>query len=274
MVDFKENEEGAIENHNPNGSEIIDASDKDNIPSDKDVPIEQLSRHERKKLKKQEFKEYQQLSQKQHQKKRILKNLMMYGTLALIIIGIIILFVNSGKVKWPTVDDDPFIGPIDAPITIIEFGDFQCPFTRNFNTGAFKDLMKENDGKIKWVFKDMITGRHLNSKEASMAVNCAGDQGKFIEYHDLLFKRVAADVSSLKSYAKELSLDTGKFDECYDSKKYADEIKQDYKQGKDAGVTITPTFYIIDKKNNIVKMQGDLPASAFKPLLDKMLSEV
>lgn len=233
------------------------------------IPSQQaeLSRSERRKLRKQEFKEQQKSEKETTQKKKLIKNIALLVIFIAIIGGLIILFRNLTKETFPTIGDDPLLGPTSAAVTVIEFGDFQCPYTRSFQTSTFKELKNKYGDKIKWVFRDMPTGRHALSGESAEAAQCANEQGKFWEYHDLLFDRFAADPGSLRAYARQLGLDIQKFEECISSKRYRAEVNKDYREGKKAGVRITPTFFV-----NNIKLQGDVPLQSFEQIIESQLN--
>jgi protein-disulfide isomerase len=143
-------------------------------------------------------------------------------------------------------DDDPFWGPADAPVTIIEFSDFQCPYCARFVTETLPQIKQTYEGKVRFVFRDYpLSQLHENAEKAAEAADCANEQGKFWEYHDKLFSNQSAlDVASLKSYASQLGLDTGVFDQCLDSGKFAQEIQKDIQDGDSYGVQGTPAFFV------------------------------
>jgi protein-disulfide isomerase len=165
-------------------------------------------------------------------------------------------------------DDDPFWGPADAPVTIIEFSDFQCPYCARFVTQTLPQIKQEYEGKIRFVFRDFpLSQLHENAEKAAEASECADDQGKFWEYHDKLFNSQSAlDVASLKSYASQLGLDTGAFDQCLDSDKYAQEVQKDLQDGDSYGVTGTPAFFV-----NGLLVVGAQPFATFKAAIDAAL---
>ena len=165
-------------------------------------------------------------------------------------------------------DDDSSWGPDDAPVTIIEFSDFQCPYCARFFLQAYPQIKQEYEGKIKFVFRDFpLTSIHQYAQKAAEAAGCANDQGKYWEYHDLLWtKQEALDVDSLKSYAADLGLDTGAFNECLDSGKYASEVQKDIQDGDSYGVQGTPAFFI-----NGLLVSGALPFANFKAVIDAAL---
>lgn len=176
--------------------------------------------------------------------------------------------LNAPRVEV-SADDDPFKGPKDAPVTIVEFSDFQCPFCRRVQP-TLKRLMDEYPNKIKHVFRDFpLRNIHPEAQKASEAAQCAGDQEKFWPYHDKLFEVSALQVSELKQYAKDLGLHTEQFDKCLDSNKYAQEIEADLQDGQSAGVSATPAFFI-----NGQPLSGAVPYERFKELIDGVLAQI
>jgi len=169
-----------------------------------------------------------------------------------------------------SVDDDPAWGPEDAPVTIVEFSDFQCPFCSRFFSQTYPQIRQEYEGKVRFVYRDFpLTSIHENAQKAGEAGECADDQGKFWDYHDTLFNNATAlDDASLKSYASQLGLDTGAFDQCLDSGKYTEEVQKDYQEGISYGVTGTPAFFI-----NGVSIIGAQPYANFKAAIDAALQE-
>jgi protein-disulfide isomerase len=161
-------------------------------------------------------------------------------------------------------------GPKDAPITIVEFSDFQCPFCKTANA-TVKQVLDKYPGKVRLVFRDYpLATLHPQAPKAHEAARCAGDQSKFWEYHDLLFERspkmAAAD---LKQYAQELKLDAAAFNQCLDSGKHAAEVEKDFKEGAGLGLTGTPSFFINGKQ-----LVGAQPLAAFQRVVDGELAKV
>jgi protein-disulfide isomerase len=168
-----------------------------------------------------------------------------------------------------SVDNDPFKGPKDAPVTIIEFSDFQCPFCRRVQP-TLKRLLEEYPNKIKHVFRDFpLRNIHPEAQKAAEAAQCAEEQDTFWPYHDKLFEMSGLQVSDLKQYAKDLGLNTEAFDKCLDSDKYAQEIEADFQDGQNAGVSATPAFFI-----NGQPLSGAVPYERFKELVDAVLAQV
>jgi protein-disulfide isomerase len=169
-----------------------------------------------------------------------------------------------------SVDDDPAWGPEDAPVTIIEFSDFQCPFCSRFFTQTYPQIKQEYEGQVRFVYRDFpLTSLHENAQKAGEAAECADDQGKFWDYHDMMFNNATAlDVTSLKSYAGQVGLDAEAFNQCLDSGKYTEEVQKDYQDGISYGVTGTPAFFI-----NGVSIIGAQPYANFKAVIDAALQE-
>ena len=161
----------------------------------------------------------------------------------------------------------PTEGSADAPITIVEFSDFQCPFCRAAE-GSIKQVRQQYGDKVKLVYMDFPLGFHPHSMDAARAGRCAADQGKFWQYHDALFanqsKLAPAD---LKATAAKLGLDAKRFDACFDSGKHETGIRADMAQGQSLGVTGTPTFFI-----NGREMVGAQPPPQFSQLIDEELA--
>lgn len=177
------------------------------------------------------------------------------------------------------IDDDPVKGNNDAPVTIIEFSDFQCPYCGRFFKNTFPEIDKEyiKKGKVRYVFRDFPLEFHANAPKAAEAANCAGEQKKYWEMHDKIFDNQSSlTVDSLKEYAKELGLASGAFDSCLDSGRYVEEIKKDTEDGVQAGVSGTPSFFIGRSQkgsNEIVgkRIVGAQPWPVFKQAIDELL---
>ncbi|MFQ5887353.1 MAG: PCYCGC motif-containing (lipo)protein [Candidatus Hydrothermarchaeales archaeon] len=166
------------------------------------------------------------------------------------------------------VDDDPSKGPENAPVTIVEFSDFQCPFCASASSTVHKIIDTYGD-KVRVVYRDFpLSSIHPHAQKAAEAAECADEQGKFWEFHDMIFANQGnMDVDNLKQFAKDLGLDSKKFDECLDSGKYEAEVKNDMQDGIDAGVTSTPTFFVNDEK-----VVGAKPFSTFQLVIEAKLN--
>ena len=182
-----------------------------------------------------------------------------------------------------SIDDDPIIGNPDAPITIVEFSDFQCPFCARFHIQTLPLLLEEyiEKSKAKLVFRDFpIQSIHPNALPASVAAECANDQNKFREMHDALFENQnnwnnleTIDALSLFSqYASEIQLDQESFDLCLSSGKHIPEIQNDLNDGRSYGVSGTPGFFVGNDQIGFVELKGAQPFESFKKIIDAQLN--
>lgn len=165
-------------------------------------------------------------------------------------------------------DDDPVKGNANAPVTIIEFSEFQCPFCGRFARDTLPEIQKNyiDTGKVKFVYRDFVV--HSTSQKAQEATECAEEQGKYWEMHDLLYNNQGSlDVESLRGYASELGLNTVNFNSCLDSGKYTSEVQKDTSDGRSYGVRGTPSFFINGKK-----LVGAQPYSAFQQAIEEALA--
>lgn len=141
-------------------------------------------------------------------------------------------------------EHDPVRGPESAPITIIEFSDYQCPYCGRV-TPTLERLRAAYPDKIRIAFKDFPLPNHPQAPKASEAAHCASDQGKYWEMHDRLFENQRAlEVPALKQHAVALGLDAAAFDECLDSGKHADVVDADLEEGRRMGIESTPTLFV------------------------------
>lgn len=164
-------------------------------------------------------------------------------------------------------DDDPVRGPKDAPITIVEFSEYQCPFCARV-TPTLKALEQKYAGKVRVVYKDFPLQNHLQAPKAAEAAHCAGDQGKYWELHDRMFaNQQQLQVPELKKHAAALGLDQAAFDQCLDSGKHAARIQEDIALGNAMGVSSTPTLYI-----NGRVVTGAQPQPVFESIIDEELA--
>jgi protein-disulfide isomerase len=160
----------------------------------------------------------------------------------------------------------PAKGPASAPVTIVEFSDYECPFCGRAEP-TVKDLLAKYPGKIKLVYRDYPLPMHPKAPKAAEAAHCAGDQGKYWEMHDKLFSPGAKlEVADLKAHAREVGLDGARFDRCLDSGEKAKEVESHRKAGEEAGVSGTPAFFI-----NGRLLSGAQPLEAFSAIVDSEL---
>jgi len=167
-----------------------------------------------------------------------------------------------------SVAGEPFKGPEKAPVTIVKFEDFQCPFCKQVQP-TFNELLSRYDGKVRLVHKDLpLESLHPQARQAAEAARCAYEQGKFWEYHDKLYANSPkASADDLKSYAKEVVLNGDSFDRCFVSRRYKAVVQQDLNEGARLGLTGTPTFFI-----NGREISGNQPLEAFEAIIDEELS--
>ena len=164
--------------------------------------------------------------------------------------------------------DDPSQGKADAPVTVVEFSDFQCPFCQRVMP-TLKELRTKYGDRMRLVWKDFpLTQIHPQAFVAAQAGNCAREQGKFWEYHDRLFaNQQALQPEFLKKYAAEIGLDTAKFNQCLDSSKYEARVQEALGSGNRLGITSTPTVYVNGRMIN-----GAQPIDVFQSVVDEELS--
>jgi len=161
-------------------------------------------------------------------------------------------------------DGYPSWGNAKAPVTIVEFSDFQCPFCSR--AIPIVDRIKKEYGpdKVRIVFMDMPLPAHPRANPAALAGHCANEQGKFWELHDVMFKNQAKlEDKDLEEHAKSIGLDMAKYSDCFSKKKYQDAIEKSKKEAEKAGIQATPSFLI-----NGVLLQGAQPFEKFKEKID------
>lgn len=145
-------------------------------------------------------------------------------------------------------------GKLDSKVTVTIFGDFQCPACKSMETLTVIPFLVKYSDKVKFVYKQFpLTTLHAKAQKAAEASEAAGNQGKFWEYHDKLYEVSASDGSTLtpdllKQYAKDLGLDSDKFNSELDSSKYSGDVKEDVTEGDKLQVSGTPTFFVNGKR--------------------------
>lgn len=185
----------------------------------------------------------------------------------------------SAQGKFVGVDDDPSMGSPSAKVTIIEFGDYQCPACRAFWRDTEPQIKKAyiDTGKVRLVYRDFpLEQVHPEAVLGAMAAQCAHDQGKYWEMHDRIFREqdargqgmVRYSAADLKSWAGAIGLDAAAFGSCLDSQKHKAEVAKDQADGLDVGVRGTPTFFI-----NGRVIGGPQPFAAFQQVIDQLLAQ-
>jgi len=164
--------------------------------------------------------------------------------------------------------EDRMKGPENAPITIIEFSDFQCPYCKAASD-TVKEVLAQYPDKIKFVHKHLPLPIHENAQYAAEAAECAGDQGMFFEMSDLLFaNQTKLDKASIQNYSWRLRLNNKKFNECLDSGKFKGKISADAKVAEEYSISGTPAFFVNDQF-----VGGVLSLEQFKVMIDGMLKK-
>ncbi|MBI2082202.1 MAG: thioredoxin domain-containing protein [Deltaproteobacteria bacterium] len=175
--------------------------------------------------------------------------------------------IAAPKLEIPE-GDAPALGPKDAPIRLVEYTDYECPFCGRARD-AVNQVLKEYKGKVRYVIKDFPLSFHKNAFKAHEAAHCAGDQGKYWEMNKKIWgNQRAITEEDLKKYASEIQLKTNNFEECMSSGKFASLIRQNVQEGQDVGVSGTPAFFI-----NGRPLSGARPFEAFKEIIDGQLSQ-
>ncbi|MCY4491955.1 MAG: thioredoxin domain-containing protein, partial [Thaumarchaeota archaeon] len=181
-----------------------------------------------------------------------------------------------------SVDDDPVKGNFHAPVVIIEFSDFECPFCGAFFSDTLPLIEAEYiaDGMASFVYRDFPLGFHANAMQAHMAAECADEQGQFWEYHDILFENNVWKVDTepnlagiFSGYADDVKLDADLFNHCMISDHIRDEILHDIDDGAKYGVSGTPTFFIGNDDVGYEKIVGAHPFETFKDVIERKLSQ-
>jgi len=160
------------------------------------------------------------------------------------------------------------IGPENAPITIVEFSDYQCPYCRRWHTEVYQPLLNAYPGKIRLVYRHLpLTSIHPDAFPAAEASMCAGEQNSYWQYHDKLFSSETLGNNIYIQYAQDLGLDMTSFEACITDHKYQEAIQADSDFALNLGVRSTPTFFI-----NGLAVVGAQPLDVFKQVIDKELA--
>lgn len=162
----------------------------------------------------------------------------------------------------------PSIGPSNAPITIVEFSDYQCPYCRRWHEQVYEPLLNAYPGKIRMVYRHLpLTSIHPDAFPAAEAAMCAGEQNAYWPFHEKLFSSDALGSSVYTKYAEELGLDMDTFETCIKEGRFKDAIQADLDFAVNLGVRSTPTFFI-----NGLAIVGAQPLDIFKQVIDKELA--
>jgi len=166
------------------------------------------------------------------------------------------------------VTNDPVLGPDDAPITIVEFSDFDCPFCTRFATQTAPRLRAQYGQDIRWVFVNLpLQGLHPRAYEAALAGECAHDQDRFWAWYDAMFSgRFDSSNQGLAAAAREIGLNMGRWEECVAQADHAGEVAADLREAEKFYILGTPTFFV-----NGHRLEGAQPAEAFAAVIDSIL---
>lgn len=172
------------------------------------------------------------------------------------------------------------LGSSDAPLTMVEFTDYQCPFCGRFETTTFPEIKKNyiDTGKLRLILRDLpLSDLHPYALKAAQSVHCAGDQDKFWEMKELVFKnQTRLDVESLSGYAKDIKLDAVAYNSCMDDGKHLKEIGAEAKYAQSLGITGTPTFILGKTAGDTVEgrvIVGAQPYAVFAAAIDETLRQ-
>jgi protein-disulfide isomerase len=167
-----------------------------------------------------------------------------------------------------SVADAPVRGPATAPVTIIEFSDYHCPFCKRVEP-TLKQLLEKYPGKVRLAYRDFpLDSLHPQARKASEAARCAGDQKRYWEFHDALYAGDAnASAPTLRTMAEQVGLDVAAFERCVVAGTHQEAVQKDVEEGRRAGVTGTPAFFV-----NGRFLSGAQPLEAFSALVDEELS--
>lgn len=176
---------------------------------------------------------------------------------------------DSGPVDVELRADDHIKGDKNAPVVIVEYSDFECPFCGRFYSdtlGQVEDTYIKT-GKAKLAYRHFPLSFHQNAMPAAIASECAGDQGKFWEMHNAIFdNQTAIGPDNLKKHAAQIGLDTAKFNKCFDGREHESEIRTEMAEGSQFGVSGTPGFFINGKS-----VSGAQPFEVFKSIIESEL---
>ena len=192
------------------------------------------------------------------------------GTAALVNGPVIEASATAAQYTRYKIPSDGFhsLGPANAPITLVEFSDYQCPFCRRWHDDVYLKLLAAYPDKIKFVYRNLpLTSIHPDAQAAAEAAMCAGEQNVYWQYHDKLFSSEVLGSGAYAQYAQELNLNMTDFNTCVSTHKYQAAIKTDSDFALNLGISSTPTFFI-----NGLAIVGAQPLDVFKQVIDKELA--
>ncbi|MBR9700669.1 thioredoxin domain-containing protein [Candidatus Woesearchaeota archaeon] len=198
-----------------------------------------------------------------------------------LIIGALVFWIMSSR-SAPEEEDDvryriplgnsPRLGDIEAPVVVVQFSDFECPYCGAFALQSFPIIREKyiDTGQVLFIYKQYpLTRIHLKAYRAALAAACAAEQDSFWEYHDILYENIdALEIGDLQNYASILELDTERFEKCFIGEELKSRVLEEMQAGIDASVTGTPTFFF-----NGRKVTGALSPEAFGAEVEAELTE-
>lgn len=225
--------------------------------------------------------ELREKRQKQAQSQRlIIGSVIMLGALLVAAALIWSNFKPIGEIVSPAAKTRPMVdfnamGDKNAPVTIVEYSDFQCPYCANFSNQTEQQLVDAfvATGKVRFVYRSFGEFIGPESRRTAEAAYCAGDQGKFWEMHDIIFANQNGENAGnfndrkIVAFAEKIGLDMGQFNDCFNSNKYATQVTLDGADGQQAGVKATPSFTI-----NGTLFEGAQPIGAFQTAIEAALA--
>lgn len=175
----------------------------------------------------------------------------------------------------PITKEDHIRGDFDAPLTLVEYADTECPFCKRFHP-TLKQILRDYEGKVRWVYRHFpLTQIHPKAPKEAHALECAGEQGKFWEYTDRLYEITPSnnnlDLAQLPAIAESVGLDVEKFNECMESNRYEAHVQEDLQDAINAGSKGTPNTILIDVKGEKTQIQGAQPYENVKAIIDSKL---
>ncbi|MGH7884524.1 MAG: DsbA family protein [Thermodesulfobacteriota bacterium] len=179
-----------------------------------------------------------------------------------------------------SIDDDPIKGDPNAPLTLVEFSDYECPFCRKFHSQVMNKIEEDyiKTGKLKYVFRDFPLGFHKKAVPAAIAANCAGDQDKYWLLNNFLFENPdKLETDQILEAVKNMDIDQTKFEACVKNNNHEEEIKKDMSEGTNYGVRGTPSVFLgksgDGKEFTGSYIRGFRPYEYYKAEIDKLLAQ-
>lgn len=177
---------------------------------------------------------------------------------------------ERATVEGVEVTRDPVLGPDDAPVTIVEFSDFECPFCARFANNTAPALRRQYGDRIRWIFvNNPLQSIHPRAYDAGLAGECAAEQEKFWDFYGAAFSgRYGLSNAGLMDIGREIGVEMERYRTCFENAEYADEMAEDIKEGQKFYILGTPTFFI-----NGHRLEGAQPPEAFASVIDSILAE-